>query len=276
MSKDKPIFGIFKNGIPYGRFGTGAKILLLLNGGPGNDIPTGMAFNFMKKGLSPFVEEYVIYVISRKSALPEGYTTRDMSVDYAELIRNEFGGKVDLIIGMSYGGLIAQHMAADFPDLFEHIVILMAAHKGSPEGNQLDVRFAELLSKGKNRSAYSLMAEVLYPRGIKQTFAKALLWLVSGIMKGNRTSTYANDVLIEARAEVNHDAENQLRRITVPVLILGGGRDFYFPEHFFKEMVSLIPRATLKIYPKHGHDLFEDPAFAHDVLNFVKSNPSRF
>ncbi len=275
MGKDKPIFGTFKNGIPYGRFGSGPKTLLLLNGGPGNDIPAGMAFNFMKKGLNPFAGEYVIYVVSRKSCLPEGYTTRDMAGDYADLIRNEFGGKVDLIIGMSYGGLIAQHMAADFPGLFGHIVILMAAHKQNPEGIQLDIKFAELLSKGKDRSAYKLMAQVLYPKGIKQTFAKAFIWLASGIMKGNRTRTYAKDVLIEAQAEANHDAEKQLPRISVPVLILGGGHDYYFPEHFFKEMASLIPCATIKIFPKHGHNLFEDPAFARDVLDFVKSNPPR-
>ncbi len=234
-----------------------------------------MAFNYMKKGLNPFAGEYVVYVISRKSGLPAGYTTRDMAKDYAELIRTEFGGKVDLIIGMSYGGLIAQHFAADFPDLFGHIVILMAAHKGSPEGMMLDKKFADLLSQGKDRSAFKLMAEVLYPKGLKQIFAKGFLWLAGGIMKGNRTSNFENDVLIEAQAEVEHDAEKQLPRIAVPVLILGGGQDFYFPEHFIREMASLIPRATLKIYPNHGHNLFEDPAFARDVLDFVKANPTR-
>ncbi len=274
MKKDKPTFGTFRNGIPYGRFGRGTKTLLLWNGGPGNDIPTGMAFNTLKKSLNPLAEKYVIHVISRKSDLPEGYTTRDMAKDYAELIRNEFNGKVDLIIGMSYGGLIAQHFAADFPDLFGHIIMLMAAHKGSPQGIQLDVKYAELMSQGKYRSAYKLMAEVLYPRGIIRSLAKIILWLVAGFVKGNPPRSFTKDIEIEAQAEVNHNAEKQLPRIRVPVLVICGGRDFYFPEPFVREMTSRIPHATLKIYPKKGHNLFGEPAIARDILDFVNAQKS--
>lgn len=110
MAKIKPEYGIFKDSIPYACFGEGDKILLLLFGGPGNEVPKGFIFNTMVKGLNPFVEEYTIYVVTRKSGLHEGYTTKDMSNDYAEMIRDEFGGKVDLIIGISYGGIIAQHL----------------------------------------------------------------------------------------------------------------------------------------------------------------------
>lgn len=50
MTKIKPEYGIFKNSIPYARFGEGDKILLLLFGGPGNEVPKGFIFNIMAKG----------------------------------------------------------------------------------------------------------------------------------------------------------------------------------------------------------------------------------
>jgi len=157
MAKITPTYGITKNHIPYARFGRGGKTLLLWSGGPGNNIPRGMAFNLFSKGMTPLLDEYTITLLTRKSGLSEGYTTRDMSDDYAELIRAEFDGHVDLIIGVSYGGIIVQHFAADYPEMFNHIVMIMAAHKIEPQGAQIDYRFAELLSQNKPRQAYALL-----------------------------------------------------------------------------------------------------------------------
>lgn len=111
--------GVFDNGIPYVRFGKCERVLLFFGGGPGAYLPS----TFMIKVLGNFkhlAKHYDICAVSRKSQLPEGYTTRDMSEDYAELVRNEFnGGPVD-VMGTSYGGLIAQHLAADHPELIRH------------------------------------------------------------------------------------------------------------------------------------------------------------
>jgi len=237
MAKIKPEYGIFKNSIPYACFGEGDKILLLLSGGPGNEVPKGFIFNTMVKGLIPFVEEYTIYVVTRKSGLHEGYTTKDMSNDYAEMIKDEFGGKIDLIIGMSYGGVIAQHFAADHADLFNHIVIAMAAHKISEEGKQIDIKFAEFLSTENIKSAYVTIADAIFPPGIKRKFSKGMLWLVGSFAHKPESKTFSQDILIEAKAEVEHDSTDSLKKITVPVLILCGDKDFYFPSEYIKEML---------------------------------------
>ncbi len=99
-------YGIFKNSIPFARVGSGKKIMLLFLGGPGNGIPRGLSFSFMLSGLKPLLSEYTLYTVSRKSGLTEGYTVHMMSDDYAELICQEFGGHVDLIVGISYGGMV--------------------------------------------------------------------------------------------------------------------------------------------------------------------------
>jgi len=270
MAKIKPEYGIFKNSIPYARFGEGDKILLLLSGGPGNEVPKGFIFNSMVKGLLPLVEEYRVYLVTRKSGLHEGYTTKDMSNDYAEMIKDEFGGKVDLIIGMSYGAMIAQHFAADHADLFNHIVIAMGAHKISEEGKQIDLKFAEFLSEGNLKSAYVTIADALYPLGIKRTFLKGLLWLAGSFAHKSKSKTFSQDVLIEAKAEVEHDSIDSLKNLSVPVLLLCGDKDFYFPSEYVKEMDSLINNSTLKFYENKGHEIIGDPRFAKDILEFIK------
>lgn len=270
MSQKGPGYGTFKNGIPYVRFGKGKKGLIVFFGGPGNTVPTGFGFRMLTKGLQPFLEDYTIHLVTRKSGLSEGCTTKDLSDDYAEMIREEFEGHVDVVIGISYGGMIAQHFAADYADLCDHMVIAMAAHKMSEAGKKVDYRFAELLSQGKDRKAMATIAEALFPKGMMKPLAAALLWMVGGWPWGPRSDTFEKDVLIEAKAEVAHNATESIGRIEVPVLVICGGEDFYFPLSYVREMAEMIEKATLKVYEGKGHNIMSDKRFAQDIIDYIK------
>jgi len=267
-----PIYGTTKNDIPFVRFGSGPKTLLVWSGGPGNNISKGIAFNMMTKGLKPLADAYTITMLTRRSGLKEGYTTRRMSGDYADLIRDEYGGRVDLIIGISYGGIVAQHFAADHPDLCQRVVLLMAAHKVSESGLQLDLKFAELLNQNKPRQAYALIAEVLTTSRLGLAVMRPFLWLLGPTLIGkDNTPTFRHDVRIEAQAEANHDPLQSLGRIRIPVLLLCGDQDPYFPIDFYRETADLIPGATLKVYPGKGHNLVDDEGVSEDILDWLAS-----
>ena len=63
---------------------------------------------------------------------------------------------------------------------------------------------------------------------------------------------------------------DSLKKISVPVLILCGDKDFYFPSEYVKEMDSLINKSTLKFYENKGHEIIGDNRFAKDILEFIK------
>jgi len=272
MPNPKPFYGITINNIPYARTGQGKKSLLLLTGGPGNSIPMGMGFDMMLGSLKRFLSEYTIYMVSRRSSLPEGYTTKDMSDDIAELIQMQFAGHVEVIIGMSYGGTIAQHFAADHADLCDHLTIAMATHKITEAGKILDTRYAELLSQGKSREAAALIVQVLYPPGPIRWIMRGVVWLLGGALLGIPSPTFRQDVLVEIQAELNHNATESLKRIKIPILILIGGNDYYFEADSAKEMAAMIPGARLKIYPGRGHEIMGEKEFAQDVAKFIGRN----
>jgi pimeloyl-ACP methyl ester carboxylesterase len=271
MKKTNPVYGVFPNGIPFVRLGSGTQSLLLLFGGPGNNVPKGMALSMFTNGLGSLLNQYCVYILTRKSNLPESYTIQEMAADYAELIRTEFGGKVDLIIGMSYGGTIAIYLAKEFPDLFRHLVIAMAAHQISPEGKALDLKFAELMSKGKKRDAYKLIVKAIYPAGLQQKIFGGIFWLLGNVIAGETSGSFAKDVMVEAQAEMKYDASKILPMIHCPMLIIDGDRDFYFPLSYLKEMASQLPQARLIILENRGHDTFEDKRFSEEILAFVKN-----
>ena len=96
------------------------------------------------------------------------------------------------------------------------------------------------------------------------------MYVVGPSMLGkDNTETFRRDVLIEAQAELDHDALESIQRIQAPVLILGGDQDKYFPVEYFQETAAMIPGATLKIYADRGHDLFGDAQAARDILAWV-------
>lgn len=262
-------YGIFKNTIPYARVGTGGKTMLLFIGGPGNGIPRGFGFSTIISGLKSLLDEYTLYAVSRKSGLTEGYTTRMMSDDYAELIQQEFNGHVDLVVGISYGGMIAQYFAADHADLCDHIVIAMATHKATQEGVKIDQLYAELASQGKNRQAGVAIMKALYPPGLMCALMSAAMWVIAPSYLGEKSSTYSQDVLIEAKAEEVPTPVQVLKRIRVPVLMLNGSEDRYFEPGSAKEMADTIPDATLILYPGKGHEISSEKRFGEDILEFV-------
>jgi pimeloyl-ACP methyl ester carboxylesterase len=83
------------------------------------------------------------------------------------------------------------------------------------------------------------------------------------------SETFVEDILIEAEAELGHEATESLTRIEVPVLVLCGDEDFYFPLQYVQEMVEMIPRATFKAYAGQGHTIVTDTEFTQDVLDYV-------
>ncbi len=268
--KDKLVYGRFKNGVPYLCFGRGAKTLLFLLGGPGNSLPVGAATAGFTRGMRPFIEQYTVYLVSRRSGLPAGYTTRDMADDYAALIEAEFGGHVDLIIGFSFGGLILQHFAADHPGLCSHLVIGGAAHRITPAALRIDRQYAVLVHQGDDRGAMAARAGAVFPGGPLKALLAGVLWLAGKALLGPVDATFRQDVLIEAEAELAHDSAASLPRIQAPVLVVCGKDDFAFALKDVQEMASLIPQAVLKVYPRGHSTVFLEKQFAADVAEFTR------
>ena len=128
-----------KNGsIPFGettmdyiRFGSGAKTLIMLPGlGDGLRSMKGTALP-MALMYRTLAKDYTVYAFSRLNQLPQGYTTRDMAADQAGAMDALGIEKADFL-GVSMGGMIAQHLAADFPERVGKLVLVVTAARANP------------------------------------------------------------------------------------------------------------------------------------------------
>ncbi|NLF87525.1 alpha/beta hydrolase [Candidatus Bathyarchaeota archaeon] len=249
-----------KNRVPYIQFGKGTKPLLILSGGPGNYLNSPMykEYSFLNK-------HYTIHMLSRKSRLPQGYSTSDMAEDYATIIKNELNSEPVDVIGESYGGLIAQHLAANHPELIRRLVISMSAYRFSKEGAEMDMRFAQLASEAKTAAAFRSLAPMFNGNRVKK---RLLVFFMSRFGSRMLSNLNPEDLLVEGKAEVLHDSKNQLSRITAPTLVVAGDRDFFCPVPLLHETALLIPNAKLIIYKGKGHESL-GKQFKRDVLAFL-------
>lgn len=270
-TKSKVTTGYSKSGLPYVRIGSGPRTLVILEGAYDAKPPSGFMLRMIRSLYEGLAKDYIVYSVwwTRKRDLPTGYSMRDISDDYAAMIKEEFEGPVD-IMGGSTGGTIAQHLAADHPELVHRLVLAITGYRLSEEGKEGQRRFCELARQGKWRKAYSHMMDGVYPRGIKKHLWKLFIWLFASFM----TPDDPTDLLIVMEAEDKHDFKDRLAEIKAPTLVIGGEEDFFYP---IRETAVGILNAELILYEGFGHNVPDDNKrqFQKDVLAFLKKGEQR-
>lgn len=257
--------GVFSCGIKHVRFGKGEKTLVVFSGGPGDTLPSGFLLRVFGQ-FKYIAKTYVVYVLGRRPEMPEGYTTRDMAEDYAKIIRDEFDSGPVNVMGMSYGGLVAQHLAADHPELIRRLVIAMSCYRFSDEGNEVDMKSAQLLSEGKKRAALKALYPIIEGGRIQKAFLKFFMGYIGPLLWS--APEQPSDLVVEGKAELAHNTKNRLSEIKVPTLVIGGDKDYYCPVERLRETAAGIPDAKLVLYEGKGH-MTMGKEFDKDVLAFL-------
>ena len=265
MSRRAPASGYLRSGLPFNRHGHGPRPLVVVQGLLFENKPQPR-FAF---GPYAFLgERYTVFVVLRRPGMPRGYTLRDMAADCAATIREEFGGPVD-VIGVSTGGSIVQHLAADHPDVVRRLVIHSSAYTLSPSARQLQLRVAELAGERRWTEASELLVDAVVPRrGIPARARPLIVWPVSRLMSWFSRPADPTDLIVTIEAEDVHDFRDRLREITAPALVIAGAEDPFYTEALFRETAAGIPGARLVLYPGMGHPA-HGKRFARDVLAFL-------
>ena len=273
MKKPKAIAGYFHSGLPYNRFGDGPRKIVVFQGLVFENKPLAGLMLPIFSDMYTFLfldQDYTTYIVTRKPGLPVGYTMQNMSDDYATMIKEEFGEPVD-VIGVSTGGSIVQHFAADHPDLVRKLVIHSSAYTLSDAGMREELHIGHLARQHLWRDAYTILVSPMFPQnGIMKYVSAPLVWLVSqlgGILFGAPADP--SDLVITVEAEEKHNFKDRLNQISAPTLVIAGDKDPFYTEALFRATAEGIPNARLILYKGMGHPAF-GKQFPRDVLVFLK------
>lgn len=203
---------------------------------------------------------YTVYMFSRKSELQQGCTTRDMARDLAEAM-DALGIDSACVVGVSMGGMIAQHFAADYPERVEKLVLVVTAARENPILLESLAEWKDCVLRNDHRALMDSNLRRIY----SADYYRKNKWMVPITGKLTKPKSY-DRFLILAEACRTHDAFERLAHITAPTLVMGGEQDLSLGGEASRELAACIAGARLKMYPQWGHGLYEE---AKDFLDTV-------
>ena len=249
----------------YAEFGTGEKSLIMIPG-LGEGLRTDHKLAYMYALLyRKFVKGYKVYVFSQKSELPDRYSTRKMAADIREAMRILRIEKAD-VLGVSLGGMIAQHLAADYPEVIGKLVLVVTSARRNQYIQAAISGWIEMAKRGDYRK---LMLD-----SMKKMYTKDYLeknrWLVNLTGKIGKPKSYERFIIM-GKACIYHDAYEKLDKIQAETLIIGGELDRTVGAKASYELAGKIKNSTLKMYPQYGHALYDEAKdFNQTVAEFLE------
>jgi pimeloyl-ACP methyl ester carboxylesterase len=210
-------------------------------------------------------DEYTVYLATRKTGLPEGYSMKDMADDYAVMIGEMFDGPVD-VMGTSTGGAIAQHFAADHAGMVRRLVLHASAYTLNHAAKEAQMRVGRLAAQGRWRKA----SKVLMDFAMGPSWLGGIIAAIASAMMAPTAPDDPSDLVVTIEAEDKHDFRERLDEIRAPTLVIAGARDPFYTGESLRETAKGIPNAKLVLYPDKGH-VFTGEQFRQDVLAFLTS-----
>lgn len=261
--------GVSANGMEYLIVGDGPRTVLIMQGGPGSVLPSGPLTGLMVADNRRYLAGgYRVCYPTRRRKMRPGHSVADMADDHAQFIREELGGRVDLVVGESYGGMIAFYLAARHPDVARFVVTVGTAATFRQEGKELDLNWARLRVEGHHTVAAALLLDTLVP-GAHVSWFRRLAAPAMGTVFATM-DVPADDLLVEAEAELAYDARDVLDQIRVPMLLVCGDADQYVPAEAVRQTAARVAGSTVILYPGYGHlRTLMSGRLSRDVLAWV-------
>ena len=176
------------------------------------------------------------------------------------------------VVGISFGGMVAQHLALRHPDRVDRLV-LACTSSGGAGGSSFDLLgIADLTGDERRRVVLPILDErndldadppVLAP------MFEVLADRVGGppLNADDPDAAAGSRRQLEARA--GHDVWNRLGEITAPTFVIGGRYDRQAPVENLERLAAAIPGARLQLFDGGHLFLLQDRTAWAAVVDFL-------
>ena len=257
--------------------------VVFLHGGPGQGSQTFARF------AGPALERSnrMIYLDQRGSGRSEKHWKKeyslDLMVDDLEKLRRHLGTEQMALIGHSFGTVLGLEYAAKYPQHVSHLVLTgavvdfpaaVAVHCDRLKRLK-PALYTEAVAKKRKDSSHRCNTSVA-----GREFIDSAMYPDPAVMKivddtddsdgmrntGEIFAALYKQGILEWRFD-DH------RSLAMPVLVIGGAKDYQAVVEPLRDFVAEVPGARLVEYEGRGHFMFvEDPErFARDVTQFLRS-----
>jgi len=206
--------------------------------------------------------------LGRTEVPPGPYTMADYAAD-ALALADHVGWDTFAMVGVSFGGMVAQEVAVTAPERIERLALLCTS-PGGPNAASFplqdledlspDERLATGMSILDRRFTPAWLADHPVDKMIVDTFAKR---------EADETPDEARGRSEQLSARSHHDVVERLGRIACTAFVASGRYDGIAPVSNGELIASKISAGTLHVYEGGHLFVFQDAAAFPEVISFL-------
>ncbi len=237
--------------IDYAVFGCGTVPLVMIPGLSLRDVKgagAGLAIMYRR-----FAKEYRVYVIDKKSDIPEDCTVTSLADDTAAAMQ-ALGINGACVLGVSLGGMIAQELAIRYPQLVKKLVLGVTASRTNDTMRHAVGKWITLAESGNFGGIVTDMMAVMYSADYVKRYGRMFPILAKFARPKNEVR-----FIRLAKACLTCDTYDRLDRISCPTLVLGGADDRIVTGEASLEIAGKLGCAHY-LYGGLGHSAYEEAA----------------
>lgn len=243
----------------YAKFGRGSNQLVMI---PGlnivdmNGTANNLAYFYRK-----FTKDFTVYVFDRRQGRDPGCTLRTMADDVAGAMKT-LNINQAYVVGVSQGGMIAQYLAVEHPELVKRLVLGVTAAKTNP---LMISAVDDWLAMAENDDLQGVLTksyDKMYTEKQMKLYRR-LIPLMMEFFKFMSIERFAD----HARAIYSLDSFDILDRIKCPTLVLGAELDKITTAEGAKEIAEKLG-CKFHIFPDEGHAAYVSKGFNRMVYDF--------
>ena len=243
--------------LDYITFGIGTRPLVMIQGLNTRGITgAAQALAYMYR---IFAKDYKVYLFDRRPVVQEGITVRDMASDLA-IAMDTLGIKHADVIGVSQGGMIAQYLAIDRPDLVKKLVLAVTLSQNNDTVKQVVNNWIKMAEQGAMKELVADMAEKMYSDAYVKRY-RPFMPLLTVLQKPKDVGRF----VILAKTCLTCNTYEALHKIKCPVLVLGGRQDQVVTGTASEEIAKKLG-CRIHMYDRLGHAAYEEAKDFNQII----------
>lgn len=240
-------------------FGEGKRILVII---PGLSIKSVILSSAgVEAAYGIFKKDFTVYLFDRRRTVTDGYTVADTAEDIAAAMMKLGIEKAD-VFGVSQGGMAAQYIAIEHPELINKLVLGSTTSKASSLSNLNSWR--EYAQNGDINGLAESFMNLLYSEQTVEAYSGIILSQYKDL-SGYELERFA----VMAKASDGFDVYGRLEEIRCPTLVLGAVNDKVIPAVDMEKIAEKL-NCAIYMYVQYGHAVYDEaPDYKSRIMDFL-------
>lgn len=253
----------------YATFGSGSKPMVII---PGLSLrSTLVSASSVETSYKIFKDEYTVYLFDRRKNMPAVYPVSEMAHDLSVVLK-AIGIEHAAVLGMSQGGMIAQHVAINNPELVGQMVLASTSSRAEPLQKEVIGNWAILAQEGKAEELVNSFIDNAFTPSFLQRYRRALL-----MMYKNLTDEELRRFAITAEACAGMDVYDHLGKIKCHTFVIGAGLDHVVTYEASVKIAEKLKSENVPCqfftYEENGHAVFDEAKdYKERMQEFLRNN----